>query len=197
MEPQDFYISCLEQAGGVVRQVRADQLVNETPDDEWTVRDLANHMLYEVSWVPDIVAGRTIAEVGSKYDGDLFDADVANSQTNLIAAWDAAAQKAELAVADCDMDDTAHLSYTDTTNADYLQQTGGDILVHAWDLAKAIGVPFRFDETAAEIMWRGVKDTDMSGSGLFKPPLPAADNASFQEKILAHLGRDIRWRPAA
>lgn len=197
MEPQDFYTTCLEQASGIVRQVRADQLANETPDDEWTVRDLANHMLYEVSWVPDIVAGRTIAEVGSTYDGELFDADVANSQTNLIAAWDAAAEKAERAVADCDMEATAHLSYGDTTNADYVRQTGGDVLVHAWDLAKAIGAPFQFNETVAEAMWKGVKDVDVSSSGLFKPPLPAKETASFQEKILAHLGRDVDWRPSA
>lgn len=193
MTPQAFYQTCLQQATDIVRQVQGDQLANETPDDEWTVRDLANHMLYEVIWVPDMLAGKTIAEVGDKYEGDLFEAVVPNAQTNLIAAWDAASEAAERAVDDCNIEDTAHLSYADTTVGSYLMQTGGDILVHAWDLAKSIGAPITFNEDVAELMWDRVKNRDMSGSGLFKPSLEYDDSDSAQNKILAHFGRNKDW----
>jgi len=197
MDPQAFYRQCLTHATEIIKQVQAGQLTNETPDDDWTVRELANHMLYEVSWVPDMVAGRTIAQVGGKYDGDLFDGDVANAQTNLHAAWDTTAEKAERAVSEGDMDATAHLSYADTTVGDYLMQTGGDVLVHAWDLAKAIGVSITFDGAVAETMWQGVKDVDLASSGLFKPPVPVADDASTQDKIIAHFGRNPHWQPTS
>lgn len=196
MDPQDFYLKCLEQTTAIVTQVQPDQLANETPDDEWTVRDLANHILYEVSWVPDMLEGKTVAQVGGKYDGDLFEADVANAQTNLLSAWQTAASKAEQAVRDVDPNLTVHMSYADDTAASYLQQTGGDILVHAWDLAKAIGVPIEFDPAVAAYFWEQVKQYDMP-SNLFKPAKSVADDASDQEKILAHLGRDSDWQPAA
>lgn len=194
MDPQDQYRKSLEQVAAVVRQIRGDQLANETPDDEWTVRDLANHILYQVSWVPAMVQGETIDEIGDEYDGELYDGDVPNAHVNLIAAFDSAAAKADLAVADADPEETAHMSYGDAPVTDYLMQAGGDILVHGWDLAKAIGVPFTFDPAIAQTIWDGVKDQDMSGSGLFKKALPIAESASYQDKILAHFGRDPQWQ---
>lgn len=191
MEGKEFYRICIRQVGEVVRQVRPEQLTDETPDDEWSVRDLLNHIMYEISWVPDMVSSRTIAEVGDAYEGDLL----AASNDDIMAAWELAADRAESAVDSCDPQATAHLSYMDTTADTYLQLTGGDILVHGWDLAKAIGVPYTMDEQVAEQMWQGVKDQDMSGGNLFKPELSYKESDSAQDKIIAKFGRDKNWQP--
>lgn len=191
MDAKDFYGKCLEAATAIVRQVTPDMLANETPDDEWNVRDLVGHMLYEVVWVPDMVTGKTMAEVGGKFEGDLLGDD----PKQLSAIWGAAANKTQQAVEAADLDATAHLSYRDTTNKSYLKMTGGDILVHAWDLAKGIGVPISWPADVATDMWQNVKGRDMGGSGLFKPAVKVPDDASDQDKILGLFGRDPAWRP--
>ena len=52
-----------------------------TPCADWTVRDLVNHIVNEQLWVPDLLAGTTVAEVGDKYDGDRLDDDPLHAWT--------------------------------------------------------------------------------------------------------------------
>src|SRR5678816_4317040 len=98
MDGAELFEKCLEQATAIIKQVRPEQMGNATPDTEWNVRDLAEHMLYELSWVPDLIAGRTIEEVGDKYEGDLID----DGALDLSVKWEQAATKAYLAVTDAD-----------------------------------------------------------------------------------------------
>ena len=37
-----------------------------------TLRETINYHAYDTAWVPDTLAGKTIEEVGSTYDGDLL-----------------------------------------------------------------------------------------------------------------------------
>nr|MDT0665047.1 maleylpyruvate isomerase N-terminal domain-containing protein [Micromonospora sp. DSM 115978] len=41
-----------------------------TPCADWDVRALVNHVVSEQLWVPPLLAGQTIADVGSRFDGD-------------------------------------------------------------------------------------------------------------------------------
>ncbi|MEK8226091.1 maleylpyruvate isomerase N-terminal domain-containing protein [Oerskovia sp. M15] len=73
----------------LVRQVTDDQWGLPTPDDAWTVRDLVNHLVSEQLWAPELLAGRTVADVGSVFDGDVLGDDP-------IDAWvDASTQSRE------------------------------------------------------------------------------------------------------
>jgi uncharacterized protein (TIGR03086 family) len=190
MDGADIFLRAMAQATAVVKQVMMNQLANDTPDTEWNVRDLVNHMLYELSWTSEIVSGMTLEEVGNEYDGDLIE-----DGASLSSAWQTAADKAELAVGDADLDETAHLSYGDVTIDEYLQEAGNDQLIHAWDVAVAIGMPIKFDPDLARVVYEDAKPRqhEFSQSGLFEGPLEVPDTADLQTKLLALFGRDATW----
>lgn len=192
METDELFTECLAQATRVVKQVRADQFALPTPDTEWTVRDLAGHMLYELSWVPDILEGKTVQEIGDIYEGDL----IGSSDIGLSVQWDNAVTKAEEAVAHADLDGAAHLSYGDVTIGYYLREAAADQLIHAWDLGQAIGVTVAFDEDIALSIYDRIKSSadDMRQSGLFAPPKNVPPDADLQTKLLALYGRSSDWR---
>lgn len=194
MDGADLFSKCLAQATVVVKQVRPQHWGSPTPDSEWNVRDLLAHMLYELSWVPDLVAGKTIEEVGDVYDTELSE----DSGVDITIDWQTAADKADAAVAEADPDEPAHLSYGEVTNDYYLQQQATDQLIHAWDLGKAIGVPVRFDTEAAQVIYDFIKpqQAELVQTGLFAAALPVPDSADLQTKLLGLLGRDAGWQPA-
>lgn len=188
MGPKELYIYALNEATKIVRQVEHEQMELPTPDTEWTVHDLLQHTTYELAWTADIVEGKTIAEVGDKYEGELLNGD-------LLEVWEHYQAITRDAVETCDVHGIAHLSYADKTVGEYLLEAGNDLLVHAWDLGQAIGVAVAFDEQVAQMLYEQAlaRKEDLLESGLFKPPVEIAETASTQTKLLAVLGRSEKW----
>lgn len=188
MTAKELYVYAIDQATAVVVQVEPEQLGLPTPDTEWTVRDLLQHMLYELAWTADLVAGKTIAEVGDRYETDLVGTDP-------IGNWRRYALRVQEAVETCDEAGVAHLSYGAVPIRDYLWEAGNDQLVHAWDLGQAIGVSVVFDETVAEVLYnRAVTLQDqIAASELFAPPVSVPATANVQTKLLAAFGRSEDW----
>src|SRR3954469_19360289 len=62
--------SALAATHRLVAGVRHDQWNAPTPCTEWDVRTLVNHLVYEAKWAPDLFAGKTVEEVGDRYEGD-------------------------------------------------------------------------------------------------------------------------------
>lgn len=188
MDSKRLYLYALNVASGVVMQVEPDQFGLPTPDTEWSVHDLLQHIIYELAWTADIVMGRRIEEVGDKYDAGLLAGNPAQ-------AWKHYEVLAKDAVESCDEQAVAHLSYADKTVSEYLFEAGNDQLIHAWDLGEAIGVPVVFDEAVAKQLYglaSGRKE-ELTGSGLFAAPVVAPKEASTQVKLLALLGRSENW----
>jgi uncharacterized protein (TIGR03086 family) len=166
------------------REVTAEQWSAATPCAEWDVRSLVNHVAGEYLWVPELMAGKTVAEVGDRLDGDLLGDDP-------LAVLASAAHDAQVAA---DMPEaltrTVHLSFGDVPGAEYLKQMAIDSVIHAWDLSRAIGadetldpelVDFAFDEL------RKVAESWRAG-GAFGPEKDPADDSN-QAKLLALTGR--------
>ena len=67
-----------------------------------------------------------------------------------------------------------------------------DVLVHTWDLARAVGADERLDpDVCAELLRRLPDDFHtLAGSGMFAPPVDVADDADPQTRLLARFGRD-------
>ena len=184
MDVKQLFDRSLASATRVVHQVKPSQFEDSTPDTEWNVRDLLAHMLYELSWVADILSGKTIAEVGDRYDGDLIGDDLRSS-------WDKAEAEARQAVNKVDLDRIIHLSYGDFPAKHYLQQESNDQLIHSWDLGTAIGMAVRFDPEAAKHLYQETlpnKD-QLAATGLFAPAIEVSDSEDIQTKLLALFGR--------
>lgn len=157
-----------------------------TPCTEWTVRDLVNHLVSEQLWVPSLVRdGCMIEEVGDTFEGDLLGPDPA-------ASWDTAAHSArEALAAPGALERTVHLSYGDTPATAYCAQMVADLVVHAWDLSRAIGFEERLPE---ELVGFAVEEItpyagDLEKSGLFGAPVEPPAGADTQTRLLCLLGR--------
>src|SRR5438093_13714711 len=88
-----------------VLAIRDDQWGLPTACSEWDVRELVGHLVSEHRWTPEIFAGRTVAEVGDRFDGDLLGDDP-------LGAWREAAAEAVTAVSgEGAMTRTVHLSF--------------------------------------------------------------------------------------
>ena len=168
-----------------VRQVGDQQWQAATPDGDWTVRSLVNHIVSEDLWAPPLLAGSTVAEVGDQFDGDVLGLDPGS-------AWAAASAGAMRAVAqDGAMDRIVHLSFGDSPGREYTMQLFADHLIHAWDLARAIGADERLDTglVASCASWFEAAEDAYRSAGAIaaRPPVPG--DADAQTVLLARFGR--------
>jgi uncharacterized protein (TIGR03086 family) len=182
---QDDFRRAVEQFGDKVHAVPDDAWTNETPCSEWNVRALVNHLVNEASWVPPLMQGRTVAEVGSRFDGDLLGDEPA-------AAWDRAAVAAADAMSAPDaMTSTVHVSFGEITGEEYCEQLFTDFVIHGWDLARGIGADDTLDAEFAARLYEEMapREADLRGYGMYGDHVDAAPDADTQTKLLAIFGR--------
>ncbi|WP_428341388.1 maleylpyruvate isomerase family mycothiol-dependent enzyme [Mycobacterium sp.] len=74
-----------------------------------------------------------------------------------------------------------------------------DVLVHTWDLARAVGADDRLDSRWCELFYAALPaDPDaLSGSAMFDAPVAAGEQTDVQSKLLGRLGRNPNWQPSA
>lgn len=72
-----------------------------------------------------------------------------------------------------------------------------DVLVHTWDLARAVGADDGLDPAWCELCFAGLPEDPhtLAASGMFGAPLTIADENDSQARLLARLGRNPLWRP--
>jgi len=169
----------------LVRAIPDGQWAVATPCAGWDVRALVNHVTAEDLWTPPLLAGATITEVGSRFDGDVLGADPAAACTH------AAADAVTAASSGGALRRTVHLSFGDVPGEEYVCQLFTDHLIHAWDLARAIGAD---DHLGADLVeacaaWFAGKEDAYRAAGAIgpRPGLPA--HASQQAILLAAFGR--------
>jgi uncharacterized protein (TIGR03086 family) len=175
----------VEEFGARVSQIRDDQWGADTPDPEWSVRDLVGHLVFEDLWAPPLFAGSTIGEIGDRFDGDVLGADPKG-------AWlVASAHALEAADEPGAMDRVVHLSFGDFPGREYAMQLFADHLIHAWDLARAIGVDQRLNGGLVDACttWFAAMEDAYRGAGAIaaRPPVPGGADA--QTQLLAMFGR--------
>jgi uncharacterized protein (TIGR03086 family) len=150
-----------------------------------TSRYLVNHVVGEDLWVPPLLAGSTIAEVGDRFDRDVLGAEA-------VAAWTSASAAAVQAVDENSaMGRIVHLSFGDVPGREYVMQLFADHLFHAWDLARAIGASERLDTelVASCATWFDAAEDAYRSAGAIaaRPPVPG--EADAQTVLLARFGR--------
>lgn len=156
-----------------------------TPCADWDVRTLTNHIVGEQLWVPDLLAGRHIEDVGDAYDGDVLGDDP-------ISTWTTASQAARAAWLEPGaLDREVHLSFGDTEGSEYCWQMTLDLAVHGWDLATALGMDAGLgDELAGTLLdYIEPRADTWKDSGLFADPVPVPADADPQSRLVAMLGR--------
>ena len=155
-----------------------------TPCPGWDARALVNHLVNEERWTPLLLGGATIEEVGHRLDGDLLGPDP-------VATFDEAAAAALAAVEAVEIERVVHLSFGDRPAREYVTQLAADHLVHAWDLARALGEDESLDADTVDavLAWFGSTQPLYRDIGVIGPETPVADDASPQDRLLAMFGR--------
>ncbi|MGH2815964.1 MAG: TIGR03086 family metal-binding protein [Actinomycetota bacterium] len=168
-----------------VRAVGDDQWELPTPCSDWNVRQLVNHLVYENRWTVPLMEGSTIAEVGDRYEGDLLGDDPRG-------AWDESSKEAVQSVlADGALERVVGLSSGPTPAREYVSQLFADHLVHAWDLARAVGADERLDPELVDACarWFAEMEDGYRSSGAIGPRPEMPPGADAQARLLAAFGR--------
>jgi uncharacterized protein (TIGR03086 family) len=168
-----------------LHQLGPDAWSRPTPCAEWDVRALLQHVVNELAWVEPLVQGRTIAEVGDSLDGDLLGDDPVGAFHHHCRAAHAALEEPGALAR------TVHLSNGDETASGYAEQVTGDVLIHAWDLARGAGLD---DELPADLVawaagWAPEVVPMMAGAGMVGEPVAVGPDADPQTALLALFGR--------
>lgn len=168
-----------------IRRISARQWVDPTPCADWDVRALVNHVTVEQLWAPELFAGRSLDEVGDRFAGDQLGSDPVDTWTRAAAGSNAAFSAKDALLGQ------VHLSYGLSAASHYCGEMTVDLVVHTWDLARAIGDDEQLDDElvgyAAE---QGIaRGTELVESGWFAAPVEVAADASPQVRMLALYGR--------
>ena len=145
-----------------------------------------NHYAYDNAWVPDLLAGRTMDEVGrDRYDGDLLGTDPAASIRRISAAAAHAARLVE------EPTRPVHCSYGDCPAAEYFWQLNIARTLTAHDVAQLLGLDVRLPPSLCRAMFEGTSPgAQMWRSfGIYRAPLDVPAGASWPDRYLALTGR--------
>jgi len=168
-----------------VRAVGDDQWELPTPCSDWNVRQLVNHLVYEDRWTVPLMEGSTIAAVGDRYEGDLLGDDPKG-------AWAESCAEAVAAVqADGALERMVDLSSGPTPAGEYVSQLLADHLIHAWDLARAVGADDRLDPELVEACaaWFTEMEPHYRAAGAIGERPETPPGADAQTILLAAFGR--------
>jgi uncharacterized protein (TIGR03086 family) len=181
----DLHDRALQATGRVVAAIETGRQHDDTPCEGMDVRTLLNHVVSGNLWVAPLVEGRTIEEVGDRYDGDVVGHDFAGSYDESAAAAGAAFHRPGA------LDAPVAVSYGPVPGRVYAGHRFLDVLVHGWDLAKATGQDTTLDPELVEACWDlAQREADMvRGSGVFGEEVPVPHDAPLQDRLLAFLGR--------
>ncbi|MCP3910392.1 MAG: TIGR03086 family protein [Actinomycetia bacterium] len=156
--------------------VSADQWEARTPCDQWSVRELVEHTIDVQRGFPGQLGADASAELGD----------------NPAAAW---RQIMAAASAAYTADGAAEQEVQSPFGARPLGEAIGiattDLMVHTWDLARAINADDTLPEPIAAHALETLTPMDamMRGEGMFGPKIEVGDDASVQDRLIGFLGR--------
>ena len=119
---------CGKRFAALVAGIGPGQWHDGTPCSQWDVRMLVHHLLYEQRWVPPLLGGLRVEQVGDRFEGDLMGED-ASAWPGLLAS---SIEQAHAAVAQPGaLDRTVHLSFGEASGQEYVVQLTADLAIHA------------------------------------------------------------------
>lgn len=181
---KELHGRALARFGQLVHSISNDQWEGPTPCSEWDVRALVQHLVYENLWMPPLLEGKTIADVGDSLEGDLLGDDP-------VGAWDRSAAQVTAAIEAVPDDAVVHLSYGDVTAMHYVDEVFTDLTIHGWDLARAIGADETMDPESVDMLYERFKPMEdrLKSFGAFGPKVVPPAGSSRQTELLAVFGR--------
>jgi len=189
MKQRELFLMSDAALRDVIDRIRPEQLELPVPA-EWsqtpepTLLDVVAAHAYDEAWVPDVLAGRTIDEVGDKYGGDLLGGDPLESYDRLNDAATVAVNRP------IDPDDVVHLSYGDFPVTTYLEHISTYRAFQAWSIAKHIGLDYSLPPELVDALYEIVvpQIDDWRAMGVFGPAVDVPQDADRETRLLGMTG---------
>ena len=159
--------------------VKPDDCAKATCCDGWDVAALVEHAIGAQRMVPKAL--------GATGDIDAIGEDPVQVWKTVRAAADAA-----LSVPGA-FDQTIKLPFGEMRAEDGFGFPFGDLLIHTWDLARAIGANDHLIPEACTMVLAQLEPIDalIRSPGVFGPKLEPAPRADIQDQLLAFVGRQV------
>ncbi|HEY7857401.1 MAG TPA: hypothetical protein VIC82_02775 [Candidatus Nanopelagicales bacterium] len=194
MNPTQTFIRADRRLEEVIASIRDEQWDMTMPADfvmrgaqaPPTLREVVAYHAYDDDWVPDMLAGRTMAQVGEQtYPKDGLGADPKAAFTAIVDKACAAAAALD------DLDRTVHCSFGDYSARDYLVQANYFRGLRSWDIARVIGEdPTIPDDLAVSLLEQiGPHAEQYRAIGVLPPEVAVPADASAQDRLLGMTGR--------
>ena len=184
--PIELYEAAVQRMLPTLEAVRPDQLTSPTPCAEWDVQSLINHNL-RVSVLAGSVLSGAPAEVG-----DMFVVAGPLPPEGGAAAFDANTGAVLNAARSMDLEAVIETPFGPMPAGNLLMICMNDVVVHTWDVSKATGQNTTLDSGLVEVCYNNFVrafEKGRPGAAFFGPEVSMTDSASFQDKLLAIVGR--------
>ncbi|MFA3841094.1 TIGR03086 family metal-binding protein [Streptomyces aureus] len=174
--------------------VREDQLDLPTPCPEYAVHHLLGHLL-----------GLTVAfgDAGRKNLGPTTDTSPRAQRPDITDGWRDVLAKALDDLAQVWRDPAAWQGMTRAGGVDLPGAVAAmvaldELVVHAWDLAKATGQDYARDEAALQAAHAFLlQSAEGPRPDIFGPVVQVEDSATLLDRAVGLSGRDPGWKPTA
>jgi uncharacterized protein (TIGR03086 family) len=196
MDERKIFVIADQAIMDVINHIKPEQWEMSLP--EWfsvrqeqrglKLRAIISYHAYDEAWVPDTLAGKTIAEVGDshgQYGDDLLGDDPRGTYASLQAQAKRAVEGLE------DLDQTVHLTYGDFPAREYLWHITVFRGLRSFELNRLIGADTAMPEELVRGLWQIVEPhaEEWRAIGIFGPKQPEPAGADLQTKLLALTGR--------
>jgi uncharacterized protein (TIGR03086 family) len=167
--------------------VSPDQMCLPTPCQEWTVRDLINHVVTESIMSVQLLHGATADQVAGKLAEDFLGNDAIDAFVKATSDERAAFTEPDA------MERVVHHPAMDMLGIQLLGFRIGGITLHMWDLARAIDGDETLDSDLVEAVWTQlspmapfIAQTGVFGAG---PSGKIGRDAPLRHRLLDLTGR--------
>lgn len=173
-------------SGGFTQRVRGvTDWDAPTPVQEWTARDVVEHL----TWIRSVL-------------GDAVSLAPLPAADDPVALWEAHSGQIQAILDDPESMNLPH-SHPNTGDnpvpvlIDRIYT--GDVFFHTWDLARSNGLDDTLDADLVHDAYAGMSAAEefLRPTGQFGQQQPVAADAPEQDKLFAFLGRDPHWTPPA
>lgn len=156
---------------------------------EWTVRDVAGHLVWGQHQLRAWATGETYDEPGAP--GTPTPGVLAGDDP--LATWRAARAATSPTLTDETLARVTSITgIGDVPLAAVLTLLTTDVVTHTWDIGSALGMDGRLDPELVTVAFDWARVNVVRRSGFFGPELPPPPDADEQTRLLAFLGRAAR-----
>ena len=163
-----------------VRAAPADSWSNPAPCEGWTARDVVTHVGNNLFGIAAGLTGGEPRQISADED--------------IVSAWDDARERFLGALPSADLSTNLPGPFGPMPAEQLIGRLiATDVLVHTWDLARAVGGDEQLDPAAVVGAYSGLKPMDamIRQPGVFGPKIEPPADADEQTEFLCFLGRRV------